>query len=78
METSDFVMIVECLFSNVWTMVTSVEYPGLGVSIAAILIGVFLIGLGIRLFAYIFGFSINATGSVSSARRISRSEEKKK
>lgn len=51
-------------------MVTSIEYPGTGVSIAAILIGVFLIGLAIRLFAYIFGFTINVSGGVSSFHEI--------
>jgi len=63
-------MCVECLFSNVWRMVTAVEYPGTGLSIAAILVGVFLIGLAIRIFAYIFGFTIQATNSASSAKHL--------
>ena len=46
---SDFVSVIECVFSNTWRIVTSVEYPGTGVSIAAICIGVFLAGLAIRI-----------------------------
>lgn len=62
--------VVQCLFSNVWNLLVSVDFPGTGVSIAAILVGVFLIGLSIRIVVYIFGFSINATGSVSSGKHI--------
>lgn len=75
---SEFLEIAECLMSNVWRMVTTVEYPGLGISIAAILIAVFLVGLGIRVFAYVFGFSVNITGTASSVRRMSKKEEKSK
>lgn len=52
---SDFVSVIECLFSNTWRAVTSVEYPGTGVPIAAILIGVFIIGLAIRIISSILG-----------------------
>lgn len=70
-------LVVECLFSNVWRMLTAIEYPGTGVSVAVILIGVFLIGLSIRIFAFIFGFTINASGSVSSGKHIREMEKKK-
>ena len=44
-----FIECSECLFYNVWSVVTSVEYPGTGLPIAAIMIGVFVIGLSIRI-----------------------------
>ena len=50
----EFLQIAECLFSNIWSMVTSVEYPGTGVPVAAIFVGVFLIGLSIRIIHSIF------------------------
>lgn len=49
-----FIQCAECIFSNVWSLVTSVEYPGTGIPIAAIFVGVFLIGLAIRLLHVIF------------------------
>lgn len=52
---SDFISVIECVFSNTWRMVTSVEYPGTGVPIAAICIGVFLIGLALRIIASVLG-----------------------
>ena len=51
----EFLQIVECLFSNVWNFVVSIEYPGTGVPVAAILVGVFLIGLSIAIIRSIFG-----------------------
>ena len=53
--TSDFISVIECVFSNTWRMVTSVEYPGTGVPIAAILVGVFLIGLVLRIVSSVLG-----------------------
>lgn len=44
-----FVQAVQCLFENTWAVVTSVEYPGTGIPIAAILVGVFLAGLAIKI-----------------------------
>lgn len=51
----EFLQLVECLFSNVWNLVVSIEYPGTGVPVAAILVGVFLIGLSIAIIRSIFG-----------------------
>ena len=51
----EFIQVVECLFSNVWNFVVSIEYPGTGVPVAAILVGVFLIGLSIKIIHSIFG-----------------------
>lgn len=50
----EFIQIAECLFSNVWNVVLSVEYPGTGVPVAAILVGVFLVGVSIRVIHSIF------------------------
>lgn len=45
----EFLQVAECLFSNIWNMVVSVEYPGTGVPVAAIFVGVFLIGISIKI-----------------------------
>lgn len=50
----EFLQVAECLFSNIWALVTSVEYPGTGVPVAAIFVGVFLIGLSIGIIRSIF------------------------
>lgn len=52
---SDLLSVIECVFSNTWRMVVSVEYPGTGVPIAAILIGVFLIGIVLRFLSSVLG-----------------------
>lgn len=67
---SPFMQCVQCIFENTWDMVKSVEYPGTGVSIAAIVIGVFLAGLAIRIIGYIFGFAIDATGTFSAGKNL--------
>lgn len=50
----EFLQVAECLFSNIWRLVTSIEYPGTGVPVAAIFVGVFLIGLSIKIIHSIF------------------------
>lgn len=45
----EFIQVVECLFSNVWALVTSVEYPGTGMPVAAIFVGAFLMVVSIKI-----------------------------
>ena len=45
---SAFTDVARCLFENVWRMVTQVEYPGVGVSVAAVFCGVLIICISIR------------------------------
>ena len=45
----EFIQAVECLFSNVWMMVTSVEYPGTGIPVAAIAMGALLAIISIKI-----------------------------
>lgn len=51
----EFVQAVECLFSNIWMVVTSVEYPGTGIPVAAIAVGAFLAIISIKIIRSILG-----------------------
>ena len=44
-----FIEAVECLMYNVWTLVTSVEYPGTGIPVAAIFVGAFLAVVAVKI-----------------------------
>lgn len=53
-----FFEIAGVLISGIWDLFTGVEVPGLsGVTVASALVSLFLIGLGLRLVSYMFGFS---------------------
>lgn len=51
----EFLMVAECLFENTWKVLTGIEYPGTGITVGAILIGTFIIGLSIIVFKKILG-----------------------
>lgn len=51
----DFLMVAKCLFENTWKILVGIEYPGTGVTVGAILIGSFIIGLSIMIFRKILG-----------------------
>ena len=53
----DFLVVVECLFSNGWRFLTGVDVPGLGVPVAAVLVGIFLIFFSIRIIKRLMGGS---------------------
>lgn len=55
MQGNALLIAIECLISNTWNLLTNLEYPGLGVSFAAILCGCFLIVLSIKLLKRILG-----------------------
>lgn len=46
-------------FGNIWTMLLSVNVPGLDVPFAAFLVAVFLIRFSIRIFGFLTGFGLN-------------------
>lgn len=50
----EFLQVVECLFSNIWNMVVSVEYPGTGIPVAAIFVGAFLAIVSVKIVHSIF------------------------
>lgn len=43
-------------FDGVWTLLIKTDFPGLGVSIAGVMISVLLIRFSISIFGYITGF----------------------
>ena len=53
----EFIQIAECLFSNIWRLVVSVEYPGTGIPVAAIFVGAFLVVVAIKIIHSIFSSS---------------------
>lgn len=54
----DILSFVGVFFSKTWDFFTEVTYPGTGMTIAVILVGVFLVVFGFRILGYIFGFSL--------------------
>ncbi len=58
-EESAVAQVAKNFFGNIWTMLLSVDVPGLGVPFAAFLVAVFLIRFSIRIFGFITGFHVN-------------------
>ncbi len=56
---STVTQVAKSFFGNIWTMLLSVEVPGLDVPFAAFLLGVFLIRFSIRIFSFISGFGLS-------------------
>ncbi len=56
---STVTQVAKNFFGNIWTMLLSVDVPGLDVPFAAFLIAVFLIRFSIRIFSFISGFGLN-------------------
>lgn len=59
MPSPDFRDLMDCIrffLSNSWKFFTQVDIPGLGVSFAALFVGLFLAVMGLRLLSYMFGF----------------------
>lgn len=51
--------VAKSIFGGVWDLCLHTEFPGLHVSIAAVIIAVLLIRLSIRVFGYLTGFGLN-------------------
>lgn len=56
---SNVSQVAKNFFGNIWTMLLSVDVPGLDVPFAAFIIAVFLIRFSIRIFGFISGFGLN-------------------
>ena len=70
--------VAKTFFKNTWDMFLHTDVPGLGVSFAALLISLFIIGIAIRIFAYLTGFSMGGAdyGRVADAADKARNAEK--
>lgn len=47
------------IFSGIWDLCLHTDFPGLDVSIAAVIVALLLIRLSIRVFGYLTGFGMN-------------------
>lgn len=56
---TDFVSAVECVFSNTWTLLTTIHFPGTSLSIAQISIGAAMAAFSLRVLYHTFGLSAN-------------------
>ncbi len=54
---NDVTAFIRTYLSSIWDFFTETTVPGLGFSVAAVSVGVFLAVLGLRLLGYLFGFS---------------------
>lgn len=61
----DLLACVSWFLSSSWDFFTEITVPGLGVSFAALLVSLFLGGLGLRFLLMILGSSFN-TGGLSN------------
>lgn len=57
---STVAQVAKNIFGNIWTMLLSVDVPGLDVPFAAFVVAVFLIRFSIRIFGFISGFGLNS------------------
>lgn len=76
----DVFRIIGVLFDGCWDFFTELEFPGLGVTFAALSVGAFLAILGVRLLVYVFGFRDGGGGDTprsSSTRRPKISKERR-
>lgn len=60
------------IFDGVWTLLTKTEFPGLGVSIAAVFVSVLLIRFSIRILGYLTGFGCSSADYGRASNHIDR------
>ena len=48
--------VAKTFFHGVWKLMLHTDFPGVGVSFAAVIIGFFIIRFSIRIFGYLTGF----------------------
>lgn len=51
--------VAKSIFSGIWELCLHTDFPGLGVSIAAVIVGLLLIRLSIKVFGYLTGFGMS-------------------
>ena len=49
----------KAIFSGIWELCLHTDFPGLGVSIAAVIVALLLIRLSIKVFGYLTGFGMS-------------------
>ena len=49
----------KAIFSGIWNLCLHTDFPGLGVSIAAVIVALLLIRLSIKVFGYLTGFGMS-------------------
>lgn len=74
-----FFDIAKVLISGTWDFFTGIEIPGLtGVTVASVMVALFLAGLGIRLVTYILGLSGGGDSPRTSSTNNPKISEKRK
>lgn len=51
--------VAKCIFKGVWDVLLNTRFPGLGVSIAGVVISFLLIRLSLKIFGYLTGFGMS-------------------
>lgn len=51
--------VAESIFKGVWDLLLNTQFPGLNVPIAAVVIGLLLIRLSLKIFGYLTGFGMS-------------------
>lgn len=52
--------VADAIFGGVWKLLLGVDFPGIGVSIAAVVVSLILIRFSIRLFGFFTGFGMSS------------------
>lgn len=58
---TDVLLLIQAWLSNSWLMLTSVNVPGLGVSFAALFVGLFLAVFSLKILGLMMGVSISSS-----------------
>lgn len=74
-----FFEVAKVLISGTWDFFTGIEIPGLtGVTVASVMVALFLAGLGLRLVSYILGLSGGGDSPRTSSTNNPKISEKRK
>lgn len=57
---NDVLALISTVLDGAWDMLTNIEIPGLGFSVAALLVGLVLVNLGLAMLGYLLGFSFGS------------------
>lgn len=69
--------IAKTFFGGVWELLLQTDYPGLGVSVAGVMVSFFLIQSSISLFKFITGFSAGGGDYGRAASHMDRQSAQK-
>ena len=71
--------IAQTFFHGIWQMLIKTDYPGLGVSIAGVMVSFFLMRLSINVFHLLTGFGVSSSdygrASVGTDRKVKRMDK---